>query len=87
MNSTGVGVSSGPSLCALCRSEGRRDARLAKEQLDHALFIAFAPVEAPRVAVAVIVENGEHGSSTAAPVARRVIDTYMATHAEVAGLE
>lgn len=62
-------------------------ARLAKEQLDHALFIAFAPVEAPRVAVAVIVENGEHGSSTAAPVARRVIDTYMATHAEVAGLE
>ena len=62
-------------------------ARLAKEQLDHALFIAFAPVEAPRIAVAVIVENGEHGSSTAAPVARLVIDTYMATHAEVAGLE
>ncbi|MFZ5654054.1 MAG: penicillin-binding protein 2 [Pseudomonadota bacterium] len=53
--------------------------RLAKEQLDHALFIAFAPVEAPRIAVAVIVENGEHGSSTAAPVARRVIDAYMAT--------
>jgi len=56
----------------------RYDARrLAKEQLDHALFIAFAPVEAPRIAVAVIVENGEHGSSTAAPVARQVIDAYF----------
>ena len=62
-------------------------ARLAKEQLDHALFIAFAPVEAPRIAIAVVVENGEHGSSTAAPVARRVIDAYMATHAEAASPE
>ncbi|GMU45487.1 MAG: penicillin-binding protein 2 [Porticoccaceae bacterium] len=61
----------------------RYDARrLAKEQLDHALFIAFAPVEAPRIAVAVIVENGEHGSSTAAPVARQVIDTYLGLAAQ-----
>ena len=44
---------------------------------DHALFIAFAPVEAPRIAVGVIVENGEHGSTTAAPVARKVIDAYL----------
>lgn len=64
----------------------RYDARrLAKEQLDHALFIAFAPVEAPRIAVAVIVENGEHGSSTAAPVARRVVDTYLGLVALDAG--
>ena len=61
----------------------RYDARrLRKEQLDHALFIAFAPVEAPRIAVAVIVENGEHGSSTAAPVARRVIDAYLGLAAQ-----
>jgi len=51
--------------------------KLAKLQLDHALYIAFAPVENPRIAVAVIVENGEHGSSTAAPVARDVINAYF----------
>ncbi|MBV1932163.1 MAG: hypothetical protein KUG71_10665, partial [Porticoccaceae bacterium] len=44
----------------------------------HALFIAFAPADNPRIAVAVIVENGEHGSSTAAPVAREVIDAFLA---------
>ncbi len=41
---------------------------------DHALFISFAPVENPQVAVAVIVENGGHGSSAAAPIARKVMD-------------
>ena len=45
-------------------------------QRDHALFIAFAPADAPRIAVAVIVENGEHGSSAAAPVARKLIDEW-----------
>ncbi|MCG3169374.1 MAG: Peptidoglycan D,D-transpeptidase MrdA [Pseudomonadales bacterium] len=52
-------------------------AALAKTQRDHALFVAFAPAEDPRIAVAVIVENGEHGSSTAAPVARKVMDAYL----------
>jgi penicillin-binding protein 2 len=61
--------------------------RLAKAQLDHALFIAFAPVESPRIAVGVLVENGEHGSSTAAPVARRVIDAFMQLYPEGADLE
>jgi len=51
--------------------------KLVKLQLDHALFIAFAPADEPRIAVAVIVENGEHGSSTAAPVARDVIDAFF----------
>ncbi len=51
--------------------------KLKKTQWDHALFIAFAPLEDPQIAVSVIVENGEHGSSTAAPIARRVIDTYL----------
>jgi penicillin-binding protein 2 len=41
---------------------------------DHALFISFAPAEDPQVAVAVIVENGGHGSSAAAPIARKVMD-------------
>ena len=43
----------------------------------HALFIAFAPAEAPTIAVAVIVENGGSGSGTAAPVARAVLDNYL----------
>ncbi|MFV8818528.1 penicillin-binding protein 2 [Haliea sp. E17] len=42
----------------------------------HGLFVAFAPVEAPTIAVAIIVENGG-GSSAASPVARRVIDTWL----------
>ena len=41
---------------------------------DHALFIAFAPVGDPKVAVSVIVENGGHGGSTAAPIAREIMD-------------
>ena len=41
---------------------------------DHALFVSFAPVGDPQVAVAVIVENGGHGSSAAAPIARKIMD-------------
>ncbi|MCP4406234.1 MAG: penicillin-binding protein 2 [Gammaproteobacteria bacterium] len=51
--------------------------KLAKELHDHALFIAFAPAEEPRIAVAVVVENGGSGSKTAAPVAREVMDYYL----------
>lgn len=48
-----------------------------KKMRDHALFIAFAPVENPRIAVAVIVENGGHGGSVAAPIARSIMDKYL----------
>jgi len=44
---------------------------------DHALFVAFAPVEAPKIALAIIVENGGGGSSTAAPIARQLLDNYL----------
>jgi len=44
---------------------------------DHALFIAFAPVEKPQLAIAVIVENGSHGGSVAAPIARAIFDQYL----------
>ena len=44
---------------------------------DHALFIAFAPVESPKIAVAIIVENGGAGSRIAAPIARRLFDYYL----------
>lgn len=51
--------------------------KLAKKFHDHALFIAFAPLENPQIAIAVIVENGGGGSSTAAPIARKVLDFYL----------
>lgn len=44
---------------------------------DHALFIAFAPIEAPEIAVAVVIENAESGSSVAAPVARQLTDFWL----------
>lgn len=44
---------------------------------DHALFIAYAPADDPRIALAVIVENGQHGGSTAGPIARKVMDYYL----------
>jgi len=54
------------------------NAKTVPERLrDHAWFIAFAPAEAPRIAVAVLVENAGFGSMNAAPVARKVLDTYL----------
>ena len=50
---------------------------LEERMRDHALFIAFAPLEDPRIAVAVVIENGESGSGTAAPIARSVIEAYL----------
>lgn len=43
---------------------------------DHAWFIAYAPYDAPEIAVAVIVEHGGHGGATASPIARSIIKTY-----------
>ena len=48
-----------------------------EEYRDNALFIAFAPVEDPKIAVAVFVEHGESGSSIAGPIARQIIDAYL----------
>ncbi len=44
---------------------------------DHALFIAYAPADDPKIALAILVENGGHGGSTAAPIARQVLDYYL----------
>lgn len=44
---------------------------------DHALFIAFAPVHDPQIAVAVVAEHGGHGGSVAAPIAGEIIDAYL----------
>ena len=54
-----------------------RESAVKKELRDHALFIAFAPAEEPRIALAVVVENGGFGAQSAAPIARMVIDYYL----------
>jgi len=59
------------------------DEKTVAERLrDHALFVAFAPAAEPRIAIAVLVENGGHGSSVAAPIARAVFDAYLTEKAE-----
>jgi penicillin-binding protein 2 len=60
--------------------------KLNKRQWDHALFIAFAPFDDPQIAVGLIVENGEHGSSAAAPIARSVIDAYLQTNSKISSI-
>ncbi len=52
--------------------------KVRERQRDHALYIAFAPADKPKLAVAVVIENGEHGSTAAAPVARTVFDGWFA---------
>lgn len=59
------------------QKERYRESEVAERMRDHALFVAFAPVVDPRIAVSVIVENGGHGGSVAAPIARQVMDAYL----------
>ncbi|RPH49261.1 MAG: penicillin-binding protein 2, partial [Lysobacterales bacterium] len=66
----------------------RKAGELAEHLRDHALFIAFAPVEAPKIAVAVVVENAPGGGSGfASPIARRILDAYLLTPEQWAAQE
>jgi penicillin-binding protein 2 len=51
--------------------------RIAERHRDHSLYVAFAPLDAPKIALAVIVENGGFGSQAAAPIARKVFDHHL----------
>jgi penicillin-binding protein 2 len=51
--------------------------KLSGETQDHAWFVAYAPAEHPKIAVAVVVEHGGHGGSAAAPIAKTVIEEYL----------
>lgn len=63
------------------------DAKAVAERLrDHGLYIAFAPLEAPKIAIAAIIENGEHGTA-AAPIARRLIDHVLLPPDQLAAQE
>jgi penicillin-binding protein 2 len=59
------------------QNEKYNEKQLSERLLDHALFISFAPADDPKLAVAVFVENGKHGGSTAAPIARKMFDAYL----------
>ena len=61
----------------LKKDEVYDEKKLPDHLKDHALFIAYAPAENPRLAIAIIVENGGHGGSTAGPIAKKVFDTYL----------
>ncbi|MBV9619956.1 MAG: penicillin-binding protein 2 [Gammaproteobacteria bacterium] len=59
------------------RTEKYNASKINERLRDHSWFIAFAPADAPRIAVAVLQENGGAGASAAAPIARKVLDAYL----------
>ncbi|MFA9421340.1 MAG: penicillin-binding protein 2 [Gammaproteobacteria bacterium] len=61
----------------IAQDEEYDEETVSQKLRDHALFISYAPAEDPRIAVAVIVENGAHGGSVAAPIARLVMDGWL----------
>jgi penicillin-binding protein 2 len=66
------------------QTEKYNEKDVAERLRDHALFVAFAPAEAPKLAIAVLVENGGFGSSAAAPIARAIFDADLAKDAAAA---
>ena len=61
---------------------GRAQKFAGQKYRDHSWFIAFAPVDHPKIAIAIIIENGGWGSSVAAPMARKIFDTYLLNQKE-----
>ena len=59
------------------QTESTRAKVTEERKRDHAWFIAFAPLEDPKIAIAVLVENGGFGGSTSAPIAQKVLDAYL----------
>lgn len=59
------------------QKNSKNGGKIPMEFRDHAWFVAIAPADKPALAVAVLVEHGEHGSSAAAPVAKQMIEAYL----------
>jgi penicillin-binding protein 2 len=63
------------------QTEGLKDDEIPIRYRDHALFVAFAPAEAPEIALAVVVEHaGKGGGAIAAPIAQKVLAAYFQKH-------
>jgi penicillin-binding protein 2 len=76
-----AGKSGTAQVVAIKQGEKYDSGKLAERHRDHALFVAFAPVHDPQIAVAVMVENGESGSGVAAPVAKQIMDAWLLNEA------
>jgi penicillin-binding protein 2 len=74
---TNAGKTGTAQVVAIKANEKYVESRVAERHRDHALYIAFAPVESPKIALAVLVENGGFGAQAAAPIARKAIDYYL----------
>ena len=72
-----AGKSGTAQVVSIAQDSEYDDEELEERQRDHALFISFAPFDEPRIAVALIVENGESGSGVAAPIAKSIMDAYL----------
>ena len=71
---TSAGKTGTAQVIAMKQNEKYDEKRVAERHRDHALFIAFAPLESPKIALAVLVENAGFGARAAAPIARLVLD-------------
>lgn len=74
---TSGGKTGTAQVIAMKQNEKYDESKVAERFRDHSLFIAFAPVESPRIALAVVVENGGFGARAAAPIARAVLDYFL----------
>lgn len=72
-----AGKSGTAQVFSIAQEERYEEEEIDERLRDHALFISFAPLQNPKIAVAVIVENGSSGSRTAAPIARAIMDRYL----------
>ncbi len=72
-----AGKSGTAQVFSIGQEEKYEEEEIAERLRDHALFIAFAPLDDPQIAVAIIVENGSSGSRVAAPIARAIMDQYL----------
>lgn len=78
MTYTIAGKTGTAQVFTVARNQSLDNQKTVSDRLrDHSWFVAFAPAEQPRIAVAVIVENGGFGASLASPIARKVMDTYL----------
>ena len=74
---TSAGKTGTSQVIAMKQNEVYDEKKIAQRFRDHALYMGFAPKEEPRIAVAVIVENGGFGSRSAAPIARQLFDFHL----------